>query len=49
MIKFIFGIQRNMIILYKLILSFWMCVTRDAQSTQNSLHIFPISQENHEV
>ena len=34
MIKFIFGMQRNIEILYKLILAFWMCESRHAQSTQ---------------
>ena len=34
-IKFIFGMQINIEVFYKLILSTWICVTRDAQSTQN--------------
>ena len=34
--KFIFGIQINMGVFYKLILSFWVCVTKHAQSTQNN-------------
>ena len=34
--KFIFGIQINMEVFYKLILSFWVCVTKHAQSTQNN-------------
>ena len=36
MMKFIFGMQINIEVFYKLILPFWMCVTRHAQSTQNS-------------
>ena len=34
--KFIFGIEINMEVFYLLILSFWVCVTRHAQSTQNN-------------
>ena len=34
MMKFIFGIKINIEVFYKLILSFWVCVTRNAQSTQ---------------
>ena len=34
--KCIFGIQIKMEVLYKLILSFWVCVTKHAQSTQNN-------------
>ena len=33
--KFIFGMQINIEVFYRLILSFWVCVTRQAQSTQN--------------
>ena len=35
MMKFIYNMQMNIGIFYKLILSCWMCVTRHAQSTQN--------------
>ena len=35
MVKCIFGLQISMEVFYKLILSFWLCVTRHAQSTQN--------------
>ena len=35
MIKFIFGNQRNIKVFYKLILSFCVCVSSHAQSTQN--------------
>ena len=31
--KFIFGMQINTGVFYKLILSFWVCVARHAQST----------------
>ena len=34
MMKFIFGMKINMDIIYKLILSLWVCVARHAQSTQ---------------
>ena len=33
--KLIFGMQINIEVFYKLILSCWVCVTRHAQSTQN--------------
>ena len=35
--KFAFDIKINMEVFYKLILSFWMCVTRHAQNTQNNM------------
>ena len=41
MMKFIFGMQINIRVFYKLIVSFWemlsilMCVARHSQSTQN--------------
>ena len=35
--KFTFDIKINMGVFYKLILSFWMCVTRHAQNTQNNM------------
>ena len=35
MTKFVFCIQINIKVLYKLILSFWVCATRHAQSAQN--------------
>ena len=34
--KYIFGMQINIEIFYKLILSFWVCVARHAQITQNN-------------
>ena len=34
--KFIFGIQINMGVFYELILLFWVCLTKHAQSTQNN-------------
>ena len=42
--KFIFGMQISIEVFYKLILSFWVCVARHAQSTQNNK--FSISLEN---
>ena len=35
MMKFIFGMEINIEVFYKLILSCWVCATRHAQSTQN--------------
>ena len=35
MMKCIFGMQINIEVFYNLILSFWVCVTRHSQSTQN--------------
>ena len=35
MMKCIFGMQINIEVFYKLILSFWVCVARHAQSTEN--------------
>ena len=44
--KFIFGMQINIKVFYKLILSFWVCVARHAQSTQNKKYAhFVISPE----
>ena len=40
MIKFIFCMQINIKVFYKLILSFWVSVTRYAQSTQNTFAYF---------
>ena len=43
--KFIFGMQRNSKTFYKLVLSFWLCASRYAQSTQNRkfAYLFNIS------
>ena len=35
MMKFVFGMQINIEVFYKLILSLWVCIVRHAQSTQN--------------
>ena len=35
MMKFICGMQINIEVFYKLILSFWMCVARHAHATEN--------------
>ena len=43
MMKFVFCMQINIEVFYKVILSFWVSVTRHAQSTQNKFHIFAIS------
>ena len=40
MTKFIFGMQVNVKVFCKLILSFWMCVTSHPQSTQNKKFIY---------
>ena len=45
----IFSMQINIEVFYKLILSFCVCVTRHAESTQNKIsYIFAISPEKHE-
>ena len=36
MMKFIFGMEVNVEVFYNLILSFWVCVARHAQSIQNN-------------
>ena len=49
-VKFIFSMQRNIEIFYKLLLPFWVCVSRHAQSTQNKKCIsLQYLHENHEV
>ena len=35
MMKFIFGMQTNIEVFYKLILSFWVCLTGHAESSQS--------------
>ena len=47
MMNFIFAMQINIEVLYKLILSLWVCVTRHAQSTQNKFVYLAISPEKH--
>ena len=47
MINFVFGKQINIEVFYKLILSFWVSVTRHAQSTQNNFTYLAISPEKH--
>ena len=44
--KYIFGMQINIKVFCKLILSFWVCATRHAQITRNK-NIFAISPEKH--
>ena len=34
--KFFFGMQINIEVFYKLIVSLWVCITRHDQSTQNN-------------
>ena len=43
----IFGMQKNIEIFDKLIHSFWVCVTRHAQSTQKKFAYPAISPEKH--
>ena len=44
--KFIFGLQINIKVFYKLTWSFWVCETRHAQSTQNKfVYLFNISRK----
>ena len=47
MMKFIFGMQINIKIFYKFILSFWVCIARFAQSIQNKkfAHLCNISRK----
>ena len=40
MMKSIFGLQINIDVFYKLMLSFWVCATRHAQSTQNNKFVY---------
>ena len=47
MMNFIFGMQMNIKVFYKLILSFCVCVTRHAQSTQSKFAYLAISPEKH--
>ena len=47
MMNFIFGMQINIEVFYKLILSFWMCITRHFQSTQNKFACLAISTKKH--
>ena len=35
MMKYIFGMRIKMKVFYKIILPFWVCLSRHAQSTQN--------------
>ena len=44
MMKFIFGMQINIEVFYKLILSIWVCVTRHVQSTQ-VFFFFPTNKQ----
>ena len=49
-VKFIFSTQRNIEIFYKLLLAFWVCVSRHAQSTQNKKCIYlQYLHENHRL
>ena len=43
--KFIFGMQTNIKVFYKLMLSFWVCPTRHAQSNQIVTYLCNISKE----
>ena len=40
MINFIFGLQVNIEVFYKVILSFWLCITRHTQSTKNNKLVY---------
>ena len=41
MMKCLFGMHINIKVFYKLILLFWVCVARHAQSTQNKTFVYP--------
>ena len=47
MMNFSFGMQINIEVVYKLILSFWVGVTRHAQSNKNKFVYLVISLEKH--
>ena len=47
MMNFVFGMQINIEVFYKLILSFWLYVIRHAQGTQNKFVYLAISPEKH--
>ena len=48
MMNFFIGMQIKIEVFDEVILSFWMCVTRHVQSTQNNLAYLPaISPETH--
>ena len=50
MMKCIFGMQINIEVFHKLILSFWLCVTRHPQSTQNKFaYLWNISSKAWEM
>ena len=44
--KFIFGMQINIKVFHKFIVSFWVCVARHAQITQNKLESLQYLQKN---
>ena len=47
--KFIFGIQINKEVFYKLILLFWVSVTMHAQSTQNNKFVISLQHLKKDV
>ena len=49
MTKFIFGMHINIEVFYKLILSFWVCIARHPQSTQNNKFAISLQYIKEEV
>ena len=49
MMKFIFGMQKKIEVFYELIVSFWVCIARKAQSTQNNKFTISLQYLNENV
>ena len=47
MVNFIFGMQINIKVFYKLVLSCWICLTRHAKSIQYKFAYVAVSAEKH--
>ena len=45
--KFIYGMQVNIEVFYKLVLSFWVCLARLEVPKVRSLYIFAVSPEKY--
>ena len=49
MTNFIFGMQIKIEVFYELILSFWVCVTRHAESTQSNKFVISLQCLNENI
>ena len=49
MTNFIFGMQIKIEVFYELILSFWVCVTRHAESTQSNEFVISLQCLNENI